>query len=148
MGSGDPLGADHPERCCDGLTAYTRGGSEWVMEEGCVQKNYSTVPSGYWCIKCGDGICNRDAGEDLCSCPQDCKSVSYVSAKTCDQGCKEQGFGSGYCANFTTTSQGYKRACGVDENFYNSLTRDCTANNQACCCRRSDLLIPGKLPEK
>ena len=72
MKSGGPEGADLPDKCCDGLTPYTRGGSEWVMEAGCVKKNYSSVPIGYWCIKCGDGICNRDGGEDLCSCPQDC----------------------------------------------------------------------------
>ena len=82
MGSGDPLGADHPERCCDGLTAYTRGGSEWLMGEGCVKKNHSTVPTGYRCIKCGDSICNRDGGEDLCSCPQDCVAEGQLGCNT------------------------------------------------------------------
>ena len=62
-----------PQSCCAGLTMYTRGGNESVQNGVCVPFQHPGMVGSYLCVKCGDGICNAAAGENVCNCPQDCK---------------------------------------------------------------------------
>jgi hypothetical protein len=58
--------------CCAGLIPY--GGANDSVQNGvCVRNKYTVMNGSYRCLKCGDKICNTAAGEDICSCPQDCK---------------------------------------------------------------------------
>ncbi len=59
--------------CCAGLETYTESANESVKNGICVGKKYGVMSSFYLCVKCGDGICNAVAGENICNCPGDCK---------------------------------------------------------------------------
>ena len=68
-----------PQNCCAGLTKYMGGGSEWVQNGVCVKFDHSGMNANYLCVKCGDGICNSAAGENVCNCPADCGSTTCVT---------------------------------------------------------------------
>jgi len=54
--------------CCDGMSAIFRMS---LVDGKCVSDD--THPEEEWlCAACGDGMCSAAAGENVCSCPQDC----------------------------------------------------------------------------
>jgi hypothetical protein len=61
-----------PQICCAGLTKYSRSGLESVNNGKCVSNGHPGMTGTYLCVKCGDGICNKKASEDVCNCPTDC----------------------------------------------------------------------------
>lgn len=54
-------------KCCEGLKKAQDGMGYSIQEKGC----WGHSPSYYFCINCGNGICEE--GEDWCNCPEDCK---------------------------------------------------------------------------
>lgn len=59
----------HPKnKCCPSLeeVPYT---SDVYMEGVCVNNRGMF---GYWCLKCGDGVCEESKHENPCLCPEDC----------------------------------------------------------------------------
>ncbi len=90
-----------PTSCCAGLTAYS--GANYAVQDGvCTRKQYTVMETSAVCLKCGDGVCNSAAGENICGCPADCAApvcnneCSSVGAKQCS--------GNSYqtCGNYDT----------------------------------------------
>ena len=58
-------------QCCTGLTK-ARTGYAPLSDGTCGQSPPTGTIYSHFCIRCGDGICNAQTGEDKCNCPQDC----------------------------------------------------------------------------
>jgi hypothetical protein len=56
--------------CAEGLTEIYGGLS--IVEEGKCTLLEGISPK-YYCVKCGDGVCKRGWGENVCNCPTDCE---------------------------------------------------------------------------
>ena len=82
MAPASPASMNLPTTCCSGLTPYMGGGSESVQNGACVKSQYALMPASFLCVKCGDGICNSAAGENVCNCPQDCGRPQSICGKT------------------------------------------------------------------
>jgi hypothetical protein len=62
-------GLDEPEcipECCEGLAPV----NGMLDEESGI---CFAGTGGALCLPCGNGICDKNAGEDHCSCPEDCE---------------------------------------------------------------------------
>ncbi|MFZ2455246.1 MAG: hypothetical protein WAX07_02045 [Candidatus Altiarchaeia archaeon] len=60
------LGEDKSKECCPGLIKVF---DQWEPDRS--GKCLALDNYGYYCLKCGDGICGK--GENKCNCPPDCK---------------------------------------------------------------------------
>jgi hypothetical protein len=54
--------------CCEGLRATARKNQ---YTQNCEYKWDGLAGSGGTCIKCGDGVCDKNL-ESKCNCPEDC----------------------------------------------------------------------------
>jgi len=121
VGAGAAIGTASPTvlptSCCSGLTAYTNGANESVQNGACVRSQYTVMNTNYLCVKCGDGVCNSSAGENVCNCAKDCGAAPVCGDKVCNTGetsqtcpldcgqattcaasCKAKGYGYSYCS--------------------------------------------------
>jgi len=93
--SGTPATA--PRVCCAGLTAYG-GANEKVIDGKCIRNQYAVMNTTQTCIKCGDGVCNSSAGENVCSCSRDCSGTGTCVTEGNTASSADNQF-TGCCAN-------------------------------------------------
>ncbi|HIP49910.1 MAG TPA: hypothetical protein EYG99_00490 [Candidatus Pacebacteria bacterium] len=70
-------------KCCEGLKSL----NHFIVKGECI--NYVVDGQGLLCSDCGNGICDKDYGEDYCNCPEDCERNKVVEKKECisDEDC-------------------------------------------------------------
>lgn len=103
---------------------------------------YPIDAAGAYCVAgwdqtCGNGACGT--GEDRCNCPQDCMETS---PKTCEEACKDIGWGTGYCdmyKNIFGVATVWVEGCIGTQKRYNfasdcKLTTGVTDEGRECCC--------------
>jgi hypothetical protein len=84
-------------------------------------------------IDCGDGLCNGGAGEDYCTCPNDCTTMP--------SGCADSGVKGAEQMNVLVDTR--TPSCGVGCGMVGTLGRYPDPGYTRCCCDNSAYLTKG-----